>query len=87
MAANGVLGGAFFPTSLLPAWIQPLVAALPFTHSLAGIRLGLQGAGLDAVSGHLLVLAATSLALAPVAVVAFALSVRQARREGSLVQY
>jgi ABC-2 type transport system permease protein len=87
IGANGILGGALFPTSLLPAWVQPLVAALPFTHALAGIRLALQGAGFDAVGPHLIVLTATCVALAPLAAIAFNLSLRRARQEGSLVHY
>jgi ABC-2 type transport system permease protein len=49
-----VLAGVNFPVSALPAWIQPLSYALPFTRSIESARHALHGASLTAVAPPLL---------------------------------
>lgn len=87
IGANWILGGVLFPTTLLPTWVQPLAMALPFTEGLAGVRQALQGASLGTLVMPLMVLAGTCLVVGPLALMGFRLALRQAKLEGSLVQY
>lgn len=82
-----LLGGAFIPVAVLPAWLQPLSGLLPLTYALSGMRLGLDGAAPEAVIGHVLVLSAIALVTLPIAFAAFRAGLGRAQREGSLVQY
>jgi ABC-2 type transport system permease protein len=38
MYALGILGGAFFPISALPSWLQPIVSMLPTHFAFHGLR-------------------------------------------------
>lgn len=38
MYALGILGGAFFPISALPSWLQPIVSILPTHFAFHGLR-------------------------------------------------
>ena len=43
-ALNGVwalLGGVFFPTTVLPAWLQRIAEWIPFTHAIRGLQLAI----------------------------------------------
>jgi ABC-2 type transport system permease protein len=84
---SGLLGGTVFPTSVLPAWAQPLTSLLPLSHALTGIRLGLAGALPSAVLLQASVLGVFSLGLVPVAMASLHWALARAKQEGSLVQY
>ncbi|MBC7228822.1 MAG: ABC transporter permease [Actinobacteria bacterium] len=83
-----LLGGVFFPYSVLPGWMQFFSRLLPMTWSLDGIRSALlKGAGLASLWRETLALAAIAAALIPLSLALFGLAVRHARRTGSLVKY
>ena len=83
-----MLGGAYFPITVLPAWLQTVAQFIPITHSLHALRLTmLKGASLEAVWQPLLILALMSAVLLPTSLVVFAALVRKGRREGTLTQY
>ena len=86
-AANGLLGGMFFPVSVLPGWMHSLVFFLPLSHALTGIRLALDGAGPEMVTTQVAVLTAAALVLMPIAVLSLNWSLTRAKKEGSLVEY
>jgi ABC-2 type transport system permease protein len=86
-ALNGLVGGAIFPISVLPGWLQPLTGFLPLTHALSGIRLALQGAQPVAVLQQIGLLTITAAALLPAAFAFFGVALARAKREGSIVQY
>ena len=86
-SANAILGGVFFPTTLFPGWMQPLIFLTPLSHGLNGIRLALAGASPSAVLPESLVLTATAAILLPVSALALKLALTRAKQEGSLVQY
>ncbi len=53
-----VLSGVFFAASHFPAWMQPLVRALPLTAVIDGLRgIAIDGTSLWTLGGPLLVLA------------------------------
>lgn len=79
------LGGAFFPISVLPGWLQPIGKVAPTRFAFDGLRGAVfrgGGWGDDVVA--LAVFAAVAL---PLAVWLFSLALRAVRRSGSLLQY
>lgn len=86
--ASSLLGGVYYPTTVLPNWLQPFSALLPITYSLRAMRLAvLQGATFATLAPDLLALAAFSAVLLPISLVAFRLGLRKARRDGTLTQF
>lgn len=81
------LGGAFFPVSAMPEWLQFFAALLPLTHALTGVREGLDGGSLKDVAPQIAVLTGMAVVLLPAGIVAFSLALRRAKQEGSLVEY
>jgi ABC-2 type transport system permease protein len=84
---NGILGGAIFPLSVLPAWLQSFAVLLPLSHALAGMRLALNGTSPGEALRPIVVLAGLAVLLLPLAFASFQLALRRAKKEGSLVQY
>jgi ABC-2 type transport system permease protein len=85
---SGLLGGTFFPVEVLPSWVQPLAELIPLKHALEAVRGALLlGHGPVTLSRPLLMLALFAAGLMPLAVGAFRLAVRKAKRDGSLAQY
>ncbi|NPV58574.1 MAG: ABC transporter permease [Actinobacteria bacterium] len=83
-----LLGGVFFPYSVLPGWMQFFSRLLPMTWSLDGIRSALlKGSGFSSLWREFLALAAIAAVLVPLSLGLFSLAVRHARRTGSLVKY
>jgi ABC-2 type transport system permease protein len=83
--ALGILGGAFFPLSALPSWLEPIARIVPTRFAFEGLRhaiFGGGGWGRDAVI--LLVLGLVSL---PIASYLFTKAVDYTRRAGTLTQY
>jgi ABC-2 type transport system permease protein len=81
----GFLGGAFFPVSVLPDWLEPVASIVPPRYAFDGLRAALyEGHGWW---GDLLVLLAFSVVMVPVAVWLFERALHHGRRAGSLAQY
>jgi ABC-2 type transport system permease protein len=83
-----MLGGAYFPVTVLPGWVQTVATFIPITHSLHALRLTmLKGASVREVSAPLLILGLMAAVLLPLSLVLFAALVRKGRKEGTLMQY
>ena len=83
-----MLGGAYFPVTLLPVWLQKISYIIPFTHSLEGLRLTmLRNYSIKQVAEPLLALGIMAAILLPLSLVLFGHVVRQGRKEGTLMQY
>jgi ABC-2 type transport system permease protein len=83
-----LLGGVFFPVSILPGWLRFFSHILPITYSLQGIRAAiLKGESLSALWGDILALVIISVILIPLSLALFGLAVNHARRTGTLVKY
>ena len=86
--ASLVLGGVFYPTSVLPEGLRILGAALPITHALELLRGAiLDGSGIVAMAGGFVALAVVSIAWLALGLAGFALAIRLGRIDGSLNQY
>lgn len=87
-AFSNLVGGVFYPISVLPLWLQIVARVLPITYGLEAMRLSLlAGAGLRELRVELLALAAFSIVLLPLSLRAFRFAVRRAKIDGSLIHY
>jgi ABC-2 type transport system permease protein len=81
----GLLGGAFFPVSVLPPWLEPIAAVIPTRFAFDGLRAALfQGGGWEGDAAALLGIAVVGV---PLALWLFHAALDHCRRTGSLVQY
>ena len=87
-AISGLLGGVYYPLSVLPTWMQWLAHWLPITYALEAMRQALlQGAGLGALLPQLFALGVFCLVLLPFSLLCFHIAVQRAKIEGSLTHY
>jgi ABC-2 type transport system permease protein len=83
-----LFSGTMFPVSVLPLPLQKVSEAIPLTHALDGVRMALlKGTPLSAMAGTLGVLVSLAAVLVPVAAITFSLTLRHARRTGTLSYY
>jgi ABC-2 type transport system permease protein len=83
-----VLGGVFYPMSVMPDWLRTISQALPLTHALELIRRSLlNGEGWAELRGELLALSLLTAVLFPLGLLACRLAIHIARTDGSLSHY
>lgn len=88
LVASALLGGVYYPTTVIPGWIQGVSAWIPLTYGLRALRRTLlEGWTFAQVLPDLEMLVLFDAVLATVAAVAFAAALRHARRAGTLAQY
>jgi ABC-2 type transport system permease protein len=88
LLASALLGGAYYPTTAIPGWIQAVSAWIPLTYGLRAMRRALlEGWTLPQVLPDLEMLLLFDAVLLVVGVAAFAAALRHARRSGTLAQY
>lgn len=80
-----LLGGAYFPPSVLPSWLSPLADLVPTRFAFSGLR----AAVFDGTGWHqdALILLGFTLITLPLATLIFRAALEFARRSGSLAQY
>ncbi len=85
LVLSGLLGGVYFPTQVIPSWIQGVSVCVPLTYGLRALRGTLiDGAPLRAIVGDVGMLAAIAVVLGGVSVVTLSAAMRHVRRVGSL---
>lgn len=82
--AMTLLGGAYFPLSVLPGWLEWVGRVMPTRFAFDGLRGALYGGDW---TGSALALAAVAVVAVPAALWVFARALERARRDGSLAQY
>ena len=88
LVLSTLLGGVYFPTSVLPPGLAPLAEWLPLTPGLRALRQTLLlGYPLSATAGDLLQSAGLASVASIVGVLAVRFAFSYARRAGSLSQY
>lgn len=88
LIASGMLGGVYYPTHVIPAWIERLSDVIPLTYGLRALRRTLlDGAAAGEVAQDLGILAAFIVALTLASGAGFLAALRHARRAGTLAQY
>jgi ABC-2 type transport system permease protein len=88
LVLSTLLGGVYFPTTVLPPVLSPLAEWLPLTPALRALRQTLLlGYPVSSVAGDLARLAGLALAGVLAGTLTLRVSFQYARRAGSLAQY
>ncbi len=88
IAASSLLGGVYYSTRVIPAWLQDLAGVIPLTYGLRGIRmLLLGGATPGEVGSDLRMMAILAVVSLGGASLVLRLALRHARRAGTLSLY
>lgn len=87
-SAATLLGGIYYPVSILPGWLQPASWFFPITHSLEAMRQAvINGASIGDVSTQLLILLGFSAISVPLAIISFRWALRRIRRDGTITTH
>jgi ABC-2 type transport system permease protein len=85
---SGLLGGLYYPVSVLPGWLQTLSYLLPVTYALEGMRMAvLKGYSISALMPNIFALFVFSVIMLPLSILAFGFAVKKAKKDGTLTQY
>jgi ABC-2 type transport system permease protein len=88
LTGSALLGGIYYPTQVIPSWIQYLSALFPLTYGARALRRTvLDGASFASVLGDLAVLAAFASAGLVLTVYLFGRTMAYAKRAGTLMHY
>lgn len=88
LGVSALLGGVYYPTHVIPSWLEEVSAFLPLTYGLRALRRTLlDGASLGAVGTDLAILAGFAALLLVGSAAVFVRALRYAKRAGSLAQY
>jgi ABC-type multidrug transport system ATPase subunit/ABC-type multidrug transport system permease subunit len=83
-----LLGGVYYPITILPGWLQHLSYLLPIIYSLNAMRHALlQGNSLQTVIFDLIGLLVFTIIMLPLSLLIFRYAVKKARVNGSLTHY
>ncbi len=86
--ASGLLGGVFYPVTILPGWLQNFSYILPITYSLRAMRHALlQGLSFEVIAPDIFALVLFSAVMLPFSIMVFRYATRRAKMDGSLTQY
>ena len=87
-ALEGIVGGIFFPVSVLPAWLQLISAFFPVTYAVHAMELAVyRGHTIIQLKTDLAILAAFSIVLLPASVFLFKKAIESAKKSGTLASY
>lgn len=88
LTGSALLGGVYYPTHVIPSWLQEFSKALPLSYGLRAMRqVTLIGEPLRVVGHDLTMLALYVTVLIPVGLLCVAAALHYARRSGTLGHY
>lgn len=88
LVLSSLLGGVYYPTHVIPSWLEHLSAVVPLTYGLRPLRQTLlEGMPLQAVMMDLAILCGFVAVLLSLGWLAFARALRYSRKVGTLSQY
>ena len=88
IALLSIVGGLYFPVSLLPHWVQTAAKLQPFTAATSVLRHLLVNSSIgEAPESALVKLALFAAVLAPVSILALSSAIRLAQRRGTIIEY
>lgn len=86
--SSELLGGVFFPITILPDWMKAISEWVPMTHALQALRLSLlSNASFADIARHLYFLGGFTLVIWPMGIIAFSLALQKSKEDGSLGHY
>lgn len=87
-ALSVLLGGVYYPISILPDWLQIIARIFPITYTLEAMRKALlTSATFSELLPEIIALSIFSIILLPLSLYIFKYSVRRAKIDGSLTHY
>jgi len=87
-ALEGLLGGVYFPVSVMPRFLQVLAKFLPITYGIRAMQFAVyKGASVSELKIEICCLILFALILLPLGLFFFRYALKKARRQGSLSQY
>ncbi|RJQ47188.1 MAG: ABC transporter permease [Nitrospiraceae bacterium] len=87
-SVSGLIGGLYYPVSVLPDWLQSFSYLLPVTYALEGMRLAvLKGYSVSELLPNILALTLFSIIMLPLSIMIFRYAVKKAKKDGTLTQY
>lgn len=88
LIGSSLLGGVYYPTHVIPSWLEHLSGIFPLTYGLRALRrVLLDGVPLAMVKDDIGMLVLFTITLAAAGTLAFDVALRHARRTGTLGQY
>jgi ABC-2 type transport system permease protein len=85
---EGLIGGVYFPVSVLPAWLQFLAGFFPITYAIRAIQLSVyRGYSAIQLAKEITFLVFFSIFLLPLSLAFFKYALKKAKINGSLTQY
>lgn len=88
LAASALLGGVYYPSNVVPSWLQGVSAFVPLRYGLHALRRSLlDGASLSSSVSDLSMLVLFSVVFFVFGIVAFLAALRYAKSAGTLAQY
>ncbi|MBA3257948.1 MAG: ABC transporter permease [Gemmatimonadales bacterium] len=88
LALSGLLGGVYYPTHVIPSWLESVSGAIPLTYGLRALRRTmLEGESLAGVLPDLAVLCGLAALLYALSLWLLHRALRYSRRVGSLALY
>lgn len=88
LLASTLLGGVYYPTHVIPSWIQNLAAVVPLTYGLRALRrVILEGVPLTGVARDVGTLLLFIVVLSAIGMSLLLWAFRYARRAGTMSQY
>lgn len=85
---SSLIGGAFFPVSVMPHWLQYVAMVTPITHALEALRLAmLRHYSIAMLWPQIITLGMIGLFLFPASLAFFNWAVRKGKKDGTLMQY
>ncbi len=84
----GLLGGVYYPITVLPPWLQAISHFLPVTYAIRSMEMAVyQGSSIKELTQDIATLLAFSALLLPLSLLSFKFAIRKAKMDGSLVHY
>jgi ABC-2 type transport system permease protein len=88
LVTSGLLGGAYFPTNVIPDLVKNVSKFIPLTYGLRALRsVLLDGNSLANVSSDIAAVAGMAMVLTAVSLIVLMETLRRVRRGGGLSQY
>jgi ABC-2 type transport system permease protein len=88
LAGSALFGGVYYPTHVIPSWLERVSTFIPLTYGLRALRRSLlDGAPLSASMFDLGVLCGATAVMLAFSLALFSWTMRYAKRAGTLAQY